>query len=57
MDSFIANFKGVPIELFSRDGDPVLVSTFFKSVSTSPVRIYLHTQPKVGVKYYLKNYK
>lgn len=52
LDWFIANFTGIKIELYAADGEPVTISTFLKSVSTSPVRIYLHTQLKVKVRYY-----
>lgn len=56
LDWFIASFTGVQVELFSPDGDPIPISTFLKSVSTSPVRIYLHTQLKVIVRNHILIY-
>ena len=55
-DYFMANFTGVSIKLVSPNGDPIHVGTFIKSVSTSPLRIYFHTQPKVRVKNYLTTF-
>jgi len=51
---FMASFTGVPIEVVSPNGDAIHVGTYTKRITTSPLRIYLHTQPKVRVKCFLK---